>query len=121
MTENEKVVLIIETEQRTKSNTHQINEIKADIKDIKEENKVLYKLATSVEVIANNIDSMKTDMSEVKLDVSDLKKDVANVKQQDSVKKAKRLDDIWDKIIWLIVGGLGAYMVSQLISNVFTK
>jgi SMC interacting uncharacterized protein involved in chromosome segregation len=57
-------------EQRAKSNTHQIQEIKDDmkeqfqdvkeeIKELKEENKAIYKIATSVELIAQKLGSIE--------------------------------------------------------------
>lgn len=71
MTEDEKVILI-ETEQRSKSNTDQIEEIKSDIKEIKQDQKAIYELTYSVKAIAENVANMKSDLKEVKQGQSDL-------------------------------------------------
>jgi chromosome segregation ATPase len=65
MNDDEKVMLV-ECDQRSKSNTHQIEEIKADIKSIKEDQKLMYDLTTSVKVISENLIGMKDDLKEVK-------------------------------------------------------
>lgn len=65
MNDDEKVILV-ECDQRSKSNTHQIEEIKADIKSIKEDQKLMYDLTTSVKVISENLIGMKDDLKEVK-------------------------------------------------------
>ena len=51
MTEQE-TVLLIETEQRCKSNTHRIDNLEGELKEIQSEQKAIYKIATSVELIA---------------------------------------------------------------------
>ena len=47
MTEQE-TVLLIETEQRCKSNTHRIDTLEGELKEIQSEQKAIYKIATSV-------------------------------------------------------------------------
>ena len=50
MTEQEKIILI-ETEQRSKSNSHRIDNMETELRDVKNDQKAIYKIATSVEVI----------------------------------------------------------------------
>lgn len=58
--------LLIQTSERSKSNTHQIEEIKDNIKEIKQDQKAIYDLTTSVKIIAENVSNMKDDIKEVK-------------------------------------------------------
>lgn len=58
MTEQEQVILI-ETEQRSKANTHRLNSIDNEIKEIKNDQKAIYKIATSVEVIAQRVSNIE--------------------------------------------------------------
>jgi len=51
MTDQE-TVMLIETEQRCKSNTHRIDNLENELKEIQSEQKAIYKIATSVELIA---------------------------------------------------------------------
>ena len=63
MTEQEKVTLI-ETEQRSKSNTHRIDNIELELKEIKNDQKAIYSIATSVEVIAQRVSNIETKVDD---------------------------------------------------------
>lgn len=82
-------------EQRSKSNTHRID-------DIEEKQKALNQLATSVAVMVQEQKDIKEDISEVKKDVKSL----------DSL-PAKRWNDVVEKIVWLVIGGAVAAMLAQ--------
>ena len=58
MTEQEQIILI-ETEQRSKSNTHRLDAMEAEMREIKNDQKAIYKIATSVEVIANRVSNIE--------------------------------------------------------------
>ena len=64
MTEQE-TVLLIETEQRCKSNTHRIDNL-----ELQSEQKAIYKIATSVELIAQRVSNIegKVDDTNRKVD-----------------------------------------------------
>ena len=68
MTEQE-TVLLIETEQRCKSNTHRIDNLEG-LKEIQSEQKAIYKIATSVELIAQRVSNIegKVDDTNRKVD-----------------------------------------------------
>ena len=57
---------IVEIDQRSKSNTHRIN-------DLEEDNRALHTLATSVEVLATKQETIEANVSEIKYDVNSLK------------------------------------------------
>ena len=57
---------IVEIEQRSKSNTHRIN-------DLEEDNRALHQLATSVEVLATKQETIEANVTEIKEDVKSLK------------------------------------------------
>lgn len=54
MTEQDKITLI-EAEQRAKSNSHRIDNIEEEIREIRDDQKAIYKIATSVELIAQRV------------------------------------------------------------------
>lgn len=58
MTEQE-TVLLIETEQRCKSNTHRIDNLENELKELQSEQKAIYKIATSVELIAQRVSNIE--------------------------------------------------------------
>ena len=69
MTEQE-TVMLIETEQRCKSNTHRIDNLEGELKEIQSEQKAIYKIATSVELIAQRVSNIegKVDDTNRKVD-----------------------------------------------------
>lgn len=87
---------LTETEARSKSNQHQIEEVKQQLHD-------LSALTASVEKLASNQTHMDTDLKEIKADVKAL-----------ADKPAKKWDGLMDKILWALLGGLIAYAMATL-------
>ncbi len=52
-------------EQRSKSNTHQIEELKEEMKEMKEENKAIYDIACSVKVMAERLGNIEDKVDKV--------------------------------------------------------
>lgn len=57
-------IKLARVEQRSKSNTHQIEEIKEEIKEIKEENKAIYDIVCSVKVMAERLGNIEDKVDE---------------------------------------------------------
>lgn len=127
---------LTETTTRSKSNTHQIDEIKDEIKDIRNENKVLYELTASVKVIAQDMGEVKQgqkdlaekvdkEIGKVKSDVNTIRDEMTTVANQDNIETGKKVKEfkgkIWFEIIkWLVVSGLSAgitVLITQAIGN----
>lgn len=86
---------LAEVEQRSKSNTHRIDELAKEQKALKE-------LATSVAMMTQEQKDIREDISEVKKDV----KTLTNL-------PAKRWNDVIEKIVWLVLGGAVAALLAQ--------
>lgn len=89
----------------------------------------IHTIATSVELIANNVDHMKSDVSELKEGQQELKEDfrqsnqelkdrIKDVEAAPDKKKAGKLDAIFDKLIWIVVGGIAVYLLTQILPNI---
>lgn len=63
MTDQE-TVMLIETEQRCKSNTHRIDNLENELKEIQSEQKAIYKIATSVELIVQRVSNIETKVDD---------------------------------------------------------
>lgn len=87
---------IVEIDQRSKSNTHRIN-------DLEEDNRALHALATSVEVLATKQETIEANVSEIKDDVKSLKA-IPGGKWEALVKT----------ILTALAGGLVAYALFRL-------
>jgi len=82
-------------EQRCKSNGHRIDKLE-------ERQEALETLATSVALMTQEQKDIKEDISEVKKDVKSL-----------TSLPAKRWNDVVEKIVWLVIGGVIAAMLAQ--------
>lgn len=69
MTEQERIILI-ETEQRSKSNTHRLDKMEQEMREIKNDQKAIYKIATSVEVIAQRVSNIEDKVDDTNAKVN---------------------------------------------------
>lgn len=86
---------IAEIEQRSKSNTHRIDELAGDVK-------VLADLTASVKVLATKQESVETDVREIKADVKAL-----------TEKPGKRWDAVVAAIIAALVAGIVGFALAS--------
>ena len=125
------LIELTEIAERGKSNTHQIDEIKSEIRDMKIENKALYELTTSVKLIAQDMSSIKQDITEVKCgqeklsvkmdseiskvkdEQEKIKYNISEVKFCPTTEKAKS----FDKIKWIIISIITTAIITGIISN----
>uniref|UniRef100_A0AAU8B579 Uncharacterized protein n=1 Tax=Dulem virus 34 TaxID=3145752 RepID=A0AAU8B579_9CAUD len=97
MNQEEMAVRLVEVEQRSKSNTHRINELAGEIEAVN-------KLATAVEVMASEQKHQTEAITSLKQTVSALDGKVDTIEK----KPGKRWDGIVDKFMAGIVGALAA-------------
>ena len=125
------LIELTEISERGKSNTHQIDEIKEDIKEMKLENKALYELTTSVKLIAQDMSSIKQDITEVKCgqeklsvkmdseiskvkdEQEKIKYNISEVKFCPTTEKAKS----FEKIKWIVISVITTAITTGIISN----
>lgn len=86
---------IVEIDQRSKSNTHRIN-------DLEEDNRALHQLATSVEVLATKQETIEANISEIKDDVKSLK-----------ALPGSRWEGLIKAVVTAIVSGLVGYALAH--------
>lgn len=92
----EQLKTLVECEQRSKSNTKRIDRL--------EENyDALNKLTTSVEVMATKMDSMSQSLDQVN----------ARLSEQEA-KPGKRWESVVEKIIFLVVGAVVAFLFAKI-------
>ncbi len=122
MTEAERIMLI-ETEQRSKANSHRIDALVKNLEKMNEENKAIYKIATSVEVIAEKLGSIEAKVDETKRKVDETAiaqhnseekflQRIAEVENAPAVQTAKNVNEIRLRAItavvtFIITGALG--------------
>ena len=97
---NEEMKLLTEADARSKSNTHRLNKVE-------ERQDNLDLLVTSVATLATEQEHIKEDVTEIKTDVKHL-----------AGKSGRRWEELIDKAIWAVCGGVLAWLLSRLIGGV---
>ena len=87
---------LTEVEARGKSNTKRLDDVEKRQDDLEE-------LVTSVSKIATKMEYMEKDLKNISTKVDNI-----------AEKPVKRFDDIVDKLIWLVVGGVGAFLLGRI-------
>lgn len=104
MTQEEMAVRLVETEARSKSNTHRLDKME-------EEFEALNKLATAMEVMANEQKHIAETITAMEDNLDTLKKEVKTIEE----KPAKRWDGMVDKFLYGLAGALATALAGGLI------
>ena len=112
-------VHIQEVDSRSKSNEHRINDLEIDMKETKDMQITLVKLANGVENMGNQLMDVKEDIQDVKKGQNELSDKVTTLENRPALETKKRWDSIYDKIIWLVIGGIVTFILSQVIPTIF--
>lgn len=121
------LIVLTETAARARSNTKQIEEIKTEIKDIKNEQKALYELSTGVKLMVQDMSYIKDSVNEVKEGQKSLEnkmdEQISDVKQKIAKVDDKGKVDLWHdiikpKIIPAIFSGGVIYGIVEIIKQI---
>lgn len=103
MTQDELTQKLTETEQRSKSNTHRIDELEQD-------QKALNKLATSVAVMGQEQQTIRRDVAKSGEDIKAVRKSIEALKAA----PGKRWEKVVEKIILVAVGAIVAWLLARM-------
>ena len=96
MNENEIEHRLTEVEERSKSNTHRLDELER-----RQDN--LDDLVSTVKVLAVREENVENDVKEIKNDVKSIKD-----------KPSKRWDAIVDKVVWAVLAAVIAFVLGRI-------
>lgn len=124
MTNEEMIEKVVDADSRSKSAIKICEENKADIKELRDENKAIYELTYSVKSIAENMCSMKDDIAEVKQNQISLTDKVGmiekNKDKEDADKWRKSKSTILDTVIKVIVTALISGFITVIATLIAT-
>ena len=107
-----------EVDSRSKSNEHRIDDLESDMKETKNMQITLVKLANGVENMGNQLMDVKQDIQEVKKGQDELSDKVTTLENRPATETKRRFDRIVDKVIWLVIGGLVAGVLYSVLPNI---
>ena len=110
---------ITETSERSKSNSHRLDEMEGDIKSLKEENKTLYEMSASIKSMTDGIVSIKDDVKEIKTEQGEMKNEIQDLKNSPTKTKAQWVDNIGRLVITSIVTGIVAFLLGNCFPQIF--
>ena len=103
MNTDEMAVRLAEVDQRSKSNTHRINEFEEKLDD-------LNRLVTAMEVLAVEQKHIAENIASMRSDVNTLKNQVKEIEE----KPAKKWDDLVAKVIWALVAAVITFALTRI-------
>lgn len=104
-----------ETAERAKSNTHRIEEIEDDIKDLKEKNTALYEMSASIKNLSEGIVDIKSDVKVIKSEQGEMKTEITELKNTPIKSKARAFDTAWKFIVTAIGGAFVGWLITTLL------
>lgn len=110
MTQEEMAVKLEAVDQRSKSNTHRLDNTEKRLDDAEKRLDDMHRMATAMEVMAAEQKHQTEDMKEIKTDVASLGDKVEAIEQ----KPAKRWDGMMDKIVTALVAALVGFVLAKI-------
>lgn len=108
-----------EVDSRSRSNEHRIDELETGMKETKEMQITLVKLANGVENMGSQLMDVKEDIQDVKKGQTELSEKVTTLENKPAQETKKRWDSIMEKLLWLFVAGVAGFLLAQVLPTVF--
>ena len=112
-------VHVQEIDSRCKSNEHRIDDLENDMKETKDMQITLVKLANGVENMGNQLMDVKEDIQDVKKGQNELSEKVTTLENKPAQETKKRWDSISMELLKLFVVGLAGFLLAQALPGVF--
>lgn len=87
---------LTEVEDRSKSNSHRLDDVEKRQDDLDD-------LVSSVKILADREARVETDVQEIKSDVKSIKE-----------KPGKKWESFWDKVLWAVVAAVLGFLLARL-------
>lgn len=115
----ELAVHVQEIDSRCRSNEHRIDNLEEDMKETKDMQITLVKLANGVENMGNQLMDVKEDIQDVKKGQNELSEKVTTLENKPAQETKKRWDSISDKLLWLFIAGVAGFLLAQIFPAIF--
>ena len=115
----ELAVHVQEIDSRCKSNEHRIDDLEEDMKETKDMQITLVKLANGVENMGNQLMDVKEDIQDVKKGQNELSEKVTTLENKPAQETKKRWDSISMELLKLFVVGVVSFLLAQVLPPIF--
>ncbi|WWR16827.1 hypothetical protein V1224_05265 [Lachnospiraceae bacterium JLR.KK008] len=114
----ELAVHIQEVDSRSRSNEHRLENHDNEIRELREKQDAIYDLTSSVKSIATDMAYIKEDVKDVKSGQDRLNEKVTVLENRPANETKKKIDQIVDKLLWLMIGGISVGLLSAVLPNI---
>ena len=115
----ELAVHVQEVDSRCRSNEHRIDSLEEDMKETKDMQITLVKLANGVENMGNQLMDVKEDIQDVKKGQNELSEKVTTLENKPAQETKKRWDSISMELLKLFVVGVVSFLLAQVLPPIF--
>ena len=115
----ELAVHVQEIASRSRSNEHRIDSLEEDMKETKDMQITLVKLANGVENMGNQLMDVKEDIQDVKKGQNELSEKVTTLENKPAQETKKRWDSISMELLKLFVVGVVSFLLAQALPPIF--
>ena len=115
----ELAVHVQEIDSRSRSNEHRIDSLEEDMKETKDMQITLVKLANGVENMGNQLMDVKEDIQDVKKGQNELSEKVTTLENTPAQETKKRWDSISMELLKLFVVGVVGFLLAQALPAIF--
>ena len=115
----ELAVHVQEIDSRSKSNEHRIDSLEEDMKETKDMQITLVKLANGVENMGNQLMDVKEDNQDDKKGQNEISEKVTTLENKPAQETKKRWDSISMELLKLFVVGVVSFLLAQALPPIF--
>lgn len=112
-------VRLQEVDSRSKSNEHRIDDLETDMKETKNMQITLVKLANGVENMGNQLMDVREDIQDVKRGQTELSDKVTVLENRPANETKKRWDSLSIELLKLFVVGVAGFLLAEIMPNIF--
>lgn len=104
---------------RTKSVEHRVDDLESDMKEVKDIQITIVKLANGIENMGNQLMDVKDNIREIKTGQDLLSDKVTTLENKPAVEFKGKYDGVKEKLLWIFISGVAIYMMAQVFPNIF--
>ena len=106
---------ITEIAERTKSNTHRLDNLEVKIGQLDEKTEDIHTIATSMQLMSNDFGYMRNDITKIQTTQTEMQKEISDVKQTPVKVKAS----VYDKVIIGVCTAVGTGILMFVLNAIF--
>ena len=108
-----------EVDSRSKSNEHRIDDLESDMKETKDMQITLVKLANGVENMGTQLMDVKNDIQDVKKSQDEISDKVTILENKPAQETKKRVESICMELLKFFIVGIAGFLLAQALPAIF--